>query len=146
MNSPTTVDAYIAAAPAELQPRLQKVRAAIRRAAPRAEESIKYRIPAYVQEGHLIFFSIFKNHIGVYPRTAGMEQYAEELAPYRAPGRSFHFPHDRPVPYGLIGKLAKVRLQENRALAEAKLAKQAAKTKKPQASAKAKTKAKKSRR
>lgn len=42
---PGNVDEYLAAFPAEVQEALQKLRSAIRAAAPEAEEIISYRIP-----------------------------------------------------------------------------------------------------
>jgi uncharacterized protein YdhG (YjbR/CyaY superfamily) len=45
---PKNVDAYIAAAPKEVQSKLQELRAAIKAAAPKAEEQISYGMPYYV--------------------------------------------------------------------------------------------------
>ena len=44
---PKTIDAYIAAARAEVRPILEKIRQTIAAAAPDAEEVISYRIPAF---------------------------------------------------------------------------------------------------
>jgi uncharacterized protein YdhG (YjbR/CyaY superfamily) len=122
---PATVAAYIAGHPAPIQRRLRQVRATIRRAAPSAEEKISYRIPAYALDGHLIFFAAFKDHIGVYPTTAGMMKYEKEMTPYlsKTARRSLRLPHDQRLPLLLIAKLVKVRLQENRGHAAAKAAK-----------------------
>jgi uncharacterized protein YdhG (YjbR/CyaY superfamily) len=101
------------------------VRATIRRAAPAAEEKISYRIPAYVLDGHLIFFAAFKDHIGVYPITAGMMPHKAEMLPYigKTAKRSLHFTHNQPLPLPLLAKLVKARVAENRAHAVAKPAK-----------------------
>ena len=66
-----TVDAYIAAFPPDVQAVLQQVRQAVRAAAPMAEETISYQIPAYKQAGILVYFAAFKNHIGFYPPVNG---------------------------------------------------------------------------
>lgn len=118
-----TIDEYIAGYPAEIQARMRKIRAAIRRAAPRAEEKISYRIPAFVQDGHLIFFAAFRDHIGVYPLTAGMAK-LRELKPFRGKGakRSMRLAHDVPLPLGLLGRMVRIRVRENRAQAAARQA------------------------
>jgi len=118
-----TVDGYIASQPAAIRKRLQAVRAAVRRAAPDAEESISYRIPAYKQHGALIYFAAFTDHIGMYPMTAGLKHaLARDLSPYlpsKAKG-SAHFPHGTPLPLSLIARMVKIRLAENLARAGAK--------------------------
>jgi len=114
---PRDVDAYIAGFPAEVQRRLAVVRAAVRRAAPRATESISYRIPAYKQDGMLLYFAAHTAHIGLYPITAGVRKaMAAELAPYVAANArsTVRFPHDRPIPRALIGRFVRLRVRENR--------------------------------
>lgn len=78
-----TVDDYLAGFPSEIQVRLQRLREAIRKTAPQAEESISYRIPAYKQQGVLIYFAGFERHIGLYPLTAAVKaEFQQELKPY----------------------------------------------------------------
>ena len=115
-----TVDEYISGESAALGKRLQALRAAVRRAAPEAEESISYRIPAYKLQGALVYFAAFEDYIGMYPITAGLkEALAHELAPYLAPRAksSAHFQHDRPLPLSLITRMVKIRRAENLARA-----------------------------
>ena len=57
----TTVDEYISSLPAETASMLQKVRKAIREAAPKAEEGIAYDMAAYTYLGPLIYFGAYKN-------------------------------------------------------------------------------------
>ena len=111
-----TVDEYISGESAAVGKRLQAVRAAVRRAAPEAEESISYRIPAYKLQGALVYFAAFEDYIGMYPITASLkEALADELAPYLAPRAksSAHFRHDRPLPLTLIARMVKIRRAEN---------------------------------
>lgn len=49
-SKPGTIDEYISAAPSEHQPILEKIRKIIRQAAPRAEETISYGMPAFKQQ------------------------------------------------------------------------------------------------
>ena len=118
-----TVDEYIVSQPTTVGRRLRAVRAAVRRAAPEAEESISYRIPADRLKGALVYFAAFKDYIGMYPITAGLKQaLADDLAPYLVPKAksTAHFRHDRPLPLGLIARMVKIRRAENLARAEAK--------------------------
>ena len=67
MSTPKSIDEYIAAAPEEVRPILESIRATVRNAAPDAEERISYRMPAFFQDGALVYFAAFKSHIGLYP-------------------------------------------------------------------------------
>ena len=66
-----TVDDYIARFEPEVQSLLREVRRTVRQAAPRAGEVISYSMPALKQNGILVFFAAFKNHIGFYPPIRG---------------------------------------------------------------------------
>lgn len=78
-----TIDEYLASFPAMIQERLRQVRETIRAAAPEATERISYGIPNFYQEGNLVYFAGYKNHLGFYPTADGMEAFAEELAGYK---------------------------------------------------------------
>ncbi len=66
------IDEYIAAFPNDIQKLLRQMRTTIHKAAPKAEEAIKYAIPTFVLHGNLVHFAAFKNHIGFYPAPAGI--------------------------------------------------------------------------
>ena len=111
-KAPKDIDAYIAGFPPVVQARLEKIRATIRKAAPKTEEAIKYQIPTFVLGGkNLIHFAGFKNHIGVYPAPRGHEEFAEELSGYEGGKGTVQFPHDRPLPLKLIARIVKFRLK-----------------------------------
>ena len=114
------IDAYIAGFPAEVQEILQKVRAVIRKAAPAAQEAMKYGIPTFVLNGNLIHFAGFKSHIGLYPTPSGIVAFKKELAGYASSKGAVQFPLDKPMPYTLIEKITKFRVKETLARAEAK--------------------------
>jgi uncharacterized protein YdhG (YjbR/CyaY superfamily) len=116
-TAPTTIDEYIAGFPPDVQEILQKIRAIIRKAAPGAEEAIKYQMPTFVLHGNLVHFAAFKNHIGFYPVPTGIEAFKRELAAYESGKGSVQFPLDQPIPYGLISKIVKFRVRENLAKA-----------------------------
>ena len=120
-KTPTNVmDAYIANAPKDIQVILEKVRATIRKAAPKAEETINYGIPTFTLEGNLVHFAGFKNHIGFYPTPSGIEKFKKELSAYEGAKGSVKFPLDKPIPYALISKIVKFRVKENLERADAK--------------------------
>ncbi|HKT40587.1 MAG TPA: DUF1801 domain-containing protein, partial [Ktedonobacterales bacterium] len=67
-----TIDEYIAAFPEDVQALLQALRTTIHAAAPDAVERISYNMPAFAQEGNLVYFAALKNHIGLYPTSSGI--------------------------------------------------------------------------
>jgi uncharacterized protein YdhG (YjbR/CyaY superfamily) len=111
--SDQTIDEYIAAFPPKIQTILKKIRLTVRKAAPDAEEKISYRMPAFFQNGVLIYFAAFKNHIGVFPPVRGDARLIKQLAPYRGPKGNLKFPLSEPIPYNLISRIVKLRVKEN---------------------------------
>lgn len=96
------------------------MRATIRKAAPKAEEAIKYAMPTFVLHGNLVHFAAFKNHIGFYPAPTGMEAFKKDLALYKTGRGSVQFPLDKPLPLALITRIVKLRVSENTARAAVK--------------------------
>ena len=119
-TAPLSMDEYIAGFPPDVQAILQRIRQTIRRAAPGAEETIKYRMPTFMLNGNLVYFAAFKNHIGFYPVPTGIEKFKRELSPYKQAKGSVQFPLDRPIPYGLISRIVKFRVKENLERAKAR--------------------------
>lgn len=119
-DKPQTIDAYIANFPKEIQALLESVRATIRAAAPEAEETINYQIPTFNFNGNLVHFAAFKNHIGFYPTSSGIEKFKTELSAYKGAKGSVQFPLDQPLPLELISRIVKYRISENLKRAEIK--------------------------
>lgn len=116
MNQSTSkdVDAYIARFPDDVQTILQQVRQAIRAAAPEAKELISYQMPAFHQEGNLVYYAAWKNHIGFYPPiSAENETLQRDTAIYAGPKGNLQFPLDQPMPLDLITRIVKQRIKEN---------------------------------
>jgi len=109
---PTTIDEYITQFPKDMQQILVKIRAVIKESAPEAVEKISYQMPAFYLNGGLVWFGVYKHHIGFYPKTSGMEAFIEELSAYKGTKGSVHFSLDKPIPYELISKIVKVRVAE----------------------------------
>jgi uncharacterized protein YdhG (YjbR/CyaY superfamily) len=117
VEAPATVDDYISARPPEVQAILQRIRSVLRSAAPDAEEVISYRMPALKQDGFLVYFAAFKNHIGLYPPVRGDARIEKAALPYAGDKGNLRFPLDQPIPYRLIERIAKHRLKQNLASA-----------------------------
>ena len=113
MKAGKTVDEYIEGFPADVQKILQKVRATIKKAAPGAEETIKYGIPTFTLKGNLVHFGGYKEHIGFYPAPAGIDAFKKELAAYQTGKGTLQFPLNKPIPYDIITRVVKFRVEKN---------------------------------
>jgi len=109
------IDEYIDRFPEDVQNVLHKIRALINEVVPDAEEKISYQIPTFTLNGsYLIYFAGFKNHVSVYPAPRGTEQFKKELAGYEGGKGTVRFPLDQPIPYGLIKRIVKFKVKENK--------------------------------
>ena len=119
-----SVDRYLAAQPPATRAVLERVRAAIRKAVPRAEECISYQIPAYkLPGGTVIHFAGWKAHYALYPASAlVVATFGDQLAGRDMSKGTIRFPLGEKVPVGLIGRIAKLRAKEVQARAAAKKA------------------------
>lgn len=110
----TSVDEYIASQPETVQDVLQLVRSTIRKAVPKAEEMISYRIPTYKLHGDpVLYFAGWKRHYSLYPATVHVvAAFKNDLAPYEVNKGTIRFPLSQPVPVKLIGRIAKFRAKE----------------------------------
>lgn len=106
-EKPQTVDEYIAAQDERVQPRLNKIRAILRKALPEAEECISWSMPTYRKGRNIIHFAAFKKHIGVYPGGEATEEFAEELAEYDTSKGTIRLPYDRELPEDLLVRIAR---------------------------------------
>lgn len=118
--APVSVDEYIQGFSPEVQAILQRVRQVVREAAPDAQEVISYRMPAVKQNGVLVYFAAFKNHIGVYPPITGDARLQKAIAPYAGEKGNLRFPLDKPMPYDLISRITALRVKQDAAKAESR--------------------------
>ncbi len=112
-NKPKDIDEYIAGFPEETQMILEKIRATIRNAAPDAVEKISYGMPTFTQNGNLVYFAAYKNHIGFYATPKGNIAFQKEISIYKAGKGSIQFPIDESMPLNLIAQMVKFRVLEN---------------------------------
>lgn len=109
------VEAYLAQVPEPARSTLEKVRTAIRAAAPaEAAEALSYGIPAFRYKGALVAYAAFKNHCSFFPMNAALTDSLDaELKQYRVSKGTLHFPLDKPLPAALVQKIVKARVDQN---------------------------------
>src|SRR5205809_7916600 len=101
-----TIDEYIKASPKDVQGILKRLRLTIRKAAPKAVETISYQMPTFKLNGKgLVYFASLKNHIGFYPIRSGLEAFKKELSPYQQGKGSGQFPIDKPIPSTIVRRI-----------------------------------------
>lgn len=109
---PTTIAAYIAAAPKAGQPHLRTLYTILRRAAPNAAEAIKWGQPFFVEPRFLFSFSAHKAHVGFTPLLEGLEPFRAELADFEITPRGIlKIPYTTPIPEELIRRIAEARVE-----------------------------------
>jgi len=107
------VDEYLARVPEPARSTLNKVRAAIRSAAPpEAVEIISYGIPAFKHKQVLVWFAAFSEHCSLFPTAAVIDAFKDELKGYSTAKGTIQFPTDKPMPTALVRKLVKARVAQ----------------------------------
>ena len=120
-SAPTTIDAYIAAFPPEVQALLQQIRQVIHKAVPSLGETISYGIPTFTLNGkYLVYIAAHKKHIGLYPAPTGVDEFQEAVARYGGGKGTLKFPFDQPMPFDLIHNIVQFRAREHVAKAAKK--------------------------
>jgi uncharacterized protein YdhG (YjbR/CyaY superfamily) len=112
-TKPLSVDEYIGSFPKATQRLLGELRKVIKAAAPEAEEVISYSMPAYKQNGILVYFAGCKNHIGFYPTASGIVNFRKEIEKYTWSKGAIQFPISQKLPLGLIRQIVKFRVMED---------------------------------
>jgi uncharacterized protein YdhG (YjbR/CyaY superfamily) len=115
-----SVDEYMAKYPNDVQSIMEQVRDTIKKAAPNSEEVISYSMPAFRQNGILVYFGGFKNHLGFFPTAKGVEAFKKELSAYKGAKGSIQFPYDKPMPLDLISRIVKFRAKQDSEKTKAK--------------------------
>jgi uncharacterized protein YdhG (YjbR/CyaY superfamily) len=111
---PSNIDEYIANFPKETQIILENIRTTIKKIVPESEETISYAMPAFkLNKKALVYFAGYKNHIGFYATPTGHKEFKEELSNYKRGKGSVQFPLDKQIPYDLIKRIVKFRVEEN---------------------------------
>ncbi len=111
---PTTITEYIRTAPREGQPHLRRLYALLKSVAPKAEEVIKWGIPFFVEPRFLFAFSAHKAHCNFAPTAAALEAFRKELEKHKTTKGTLQIPYNKPLPEGLIRKIAEYSLRDVR--------------------------------
>src|SRR6266581_6240858 len=84
-NKPKTHEDYLAAVTEDKRAALQKLRKAIKAAAPKAEECISYQIPAFRLNGRmLVGFGATANHCAFHPMSSStVKTHKDELKAFK---------------------------------------------------------------
>jgi uncharacterized protein YdhG (YjbR/CyaY superfamily) len=113
-TKPKTIAAYIDRAPPDAQKNLRDLYAVLKKVAPKATEAIKWSNPVF-EEGRILFaFAGHKNHTNFTPTPATIDAFRDELKGYAIGAMTVSLPHDKPIPKGLIRKMAAWRLRDLR--------------------------------
>lgn len=110
---PTSIDEYIATLTADQAKAVQSIRETIRRTLPDATETISYGMPTFDLNGHhLVYYSAWKSHIGMYPLYTDGGDLKELFGPYNKVNNSFHLPYDDPRLLEVVEKFCIFRQNE----------------------------------
>ena len=112
MTKAGNIDEYISSFPGETQEILHKLRKIIRENAPEATETIGYGMPTFKLKKNLVHFAAYKSHIGFYPTPSGIEKFQEELQSYKSSKGAVQFPINEPLPFDLIARIVRFRVEE----------------------------------
>ena len=118
MGALRDVDDYLATLPEDRRAGVEKLRRAVRAAAPEATETIAYSMPAFRSHGgqFLVSFAAYKAHYSLFPASgAVVEALGAEVQPYLAGKGTIRFPTNRPIPVETVTKIVRIRLAENAA-------------------------------
>lgn len=108
-----TTDEYIERLSGVAREKIEELRKIIKSVVPEATEKISYSMPAFDQNGIIVYFAAFKDHVSLFPTSSGIEHFAKELEKYKISKGTIQFPIDQPLPRELIERIVKFRLEEN---------------------------------
>src|SRR5437879_10201894 len=110
-GAPKSIDEYLAGVPEPARGTLNKIRAAIRSAAPpEATEIISYGMPAFKYKEVLVWFAAFAKHCSLFPTASVIEMFKSELKGFAKSKGTIQFPTDKPLPAALVRKMVKARI------------------------------------
>lgn len=113
MKKYSSIDDHIKGFPLNVQKILRKIRETIRKAAPKAEETISYGIPTFKLNGNLVHFAGYEHHIGFYPGSKAIKLFKKKLSKYETSKGTVRFSLEKEIPYTLIRDITKMRVKEN---------------------------------
>jgi len=112
-KAPKSIDEYLATVSDEQRLALEKLRKTIRAAAPKAEECISYQLPAFRQNGMLVWFGAWRDHCSFYPGSKAIETHHDALKNFEISKGTIRFKTNKPLPATLVRNMVKERIAEN---------------------------------
>ncbi|MCI4337225.1 MAG: DUF1801 domain-containing protein [Thermoplasmata archaeon] len=113
-SGPAAIDAYLEKVPADVRAALQELRETIRKAAPTAEEVISYGMPAFRQNGILVYYAAYSDHCSLFVASVKVRRkFATELKPFAGGKGTVRFTLTQPLPPALVTRIVKARAAEN---------------------------------
>ena len=109
----TTIDEYHDAQLPEVKLILDKLRTIIRKAAPNANETISYNMPAFRGNRNLVYYAAHKAHLGLYPSSLPWELFKDDLKDFQTSKGTIQIPYNKAIPVRLITKIVKFRVEED---------------------------------
>lgn len=113
MQNYKNVDEYLVNFEGDTRKKLEQIRKVVKEVAPDAKEKIAYGIPTFTFHGNLVHFAGYNTHIGFYPGSAPIKQFAKELTGYKTSKGTVQLPLDKPLPFELIRKITKSATERN---------------------------------
>ena len=106
------IDAKLAALPEDQRTLLQGLRETIAEAAPDAEETISYSMPAFRYHGRaLVSYDAFKGHCSLFPMGSEViERHKDEFTAFSTTKGTLHFTRDNPIPRRLVELIVRERM------------------------------------
>ena len=108
---PTTIAEYVDAAPKDGQPHLRRLYAILKKAAPRAQQVLKWGNPFFVEPRFLFAFSAHKAHLSFAPGAEALELFGEELQQHTTTKHFLKVAYNEPLPVELICRIAEHRVK-----------------------------------
>jgi uncharacterized protein YdhG (YjbR/CyaY superfamily) len=108
------MDDYLDGLPQEQKDALARVRAAVERVVPEAEQGVSYGMPAYLYAGRpLLGFRAAKKHLSAFPFSpAAVEAVRDRLEGFDLSKGTIRFTPGRPVPEDVLLDLIRARKEE----------------------------------
>ncbi|MCI4357950.1 MAG: DUF1801 domain-containing protein [Thermoplasmata archaeon] len=114
VRAPTSVEEYFDRVPPQFRKVLGELRKTIRAAAPDAEELISYQMPAFRQDGMLVYYGAFRDHLSFFAGSARvLRQFSDATKPFEKGKGTLQFTPDRPLPSDLVRRIVRARVAEN---------------------------------
>lgn len=110
---PPEIASYITQFPLSTQNILQQLRNTILLWVPDASEKMAYGLPTLVLHGNLVHYGAWAKHIGFYPGASGIAHFSHEFQNYSYSKGAVQFPLDEELPWALLERIVRFRVQEN---------------------------------